>query len=137
MLLSIFSSKTKDRPGPRAALLGFAASFAIALLLLSVATEWLLQRYITPQDTQAAHLRLLAVADNADAASQLIDFLLGPSGQQYFANETFEYPLAAGEAPAGNVPAIDFSDVGGIAFETLGGGLEHTRTLIAEAGLDG
>lgn len=75
--------------------------------------------------------------DDADAASQLIDFLLGPSGQQYFASETFEYPLAAGEEPAGDIPPIDFTDVGGIAFETLGGGLEQTRTMIAEAGLDG
>ena len=75
--------------------------------------------------------------NDADAAARLIDFLLGPSGQQYFANETFEYPLATGEAPAGNVPAIDFADVGGIAFESLGGGLEQTRSLIAESGLDG
>lgn len=76
-------------------------------------------------------------SDDPDAAAQLIDFLLGSAGQQYFATETFEYPLAAGEAPAGNIPAIDFADVGGISFESLGGGLEQTRTLIAEAGLDG
>jgi iron(III) transport system substrate-binding protein len=76
-------------------------------------------------------------SDDVDAATQLIDFLLGSSGQQYFATETFEYPLAIGESPAANVPAIDFADVGGIAFEALGGGLERTREMIADAGFDG
>jgi iron(III) transport system substrate-binding protein len=78
-----------------------------------------------------------ADAAETDAATQLIDFLLSTTGQQYFATETFEYPLAFGEAPADNVPAIDFADVGGIAYESLGGGLEQTRALITAAGFDG
>ncbi len=78
-----------------------------------------------------------ADAARTEAATQLIDFLLSTTGQQYFATETFEYPLAFGEAPAGNVPAIDFADVGGIAYESLGGGLEQTRALITAAGFDG
>jgi len=76
-------------------------------------------------------------ADDVAAGAQLIDFLLSSSGQQYFATETFEYPLAAGEPPASDVPAIDFTDVGGIAYEELGGGLEQTRVLITDAGFDG
>ena len=76
-------------------------------------------------------------ADDVAAGAQLIDFLLSSTGQQYFATETFEYPLAADEAPAGGVPPIDFDDVGGIAYEELGGGLEQTRVLITEAGFDG
>ena len=76
-------------------------------------------------------------ADDLDAGTQLINFLLGSTGQQYFATETFEYPLAADQAPAGDVPPIDFTDVGGIAYETLGGGLEQTRVLITDAGFDG
>jgi iron(III) transport system substrate-binding protein len=83
---------------------------------------------------------ILADADDAGPAAQLIDFLLGSSGQQYFATETFEYPLAIGESPANNVPPIDFSNdisnAGGIAFEDLAGGLEATRALIAESGLE-
>ncbi len=78
-----------------------------------------------------------ANAADTDAATQLIDFLLGTTGQQYFATETFEYPLAFGESPAGNIPEIDFADVGGIAYESLGGGLEQTRALITAAGFDG
>ncbi len=75
--------------------------------------------------------------DRADVAAQLIAFLLGPEGQQYFATETFEYPLAAGRQPAPQIPPIDFADVGGIDFDQLGGGLGSTREMIADAGLEG
>lgn len=83
---------------------------------------------------------MLEGTDRSAVATQLIEFLLGSDGQQYFANETFEYPLALGEAPAPNIPPVDFgadiSNVGGIAFEDLAGGLEQTRTLIADSGLE-
>lgn len=71
------------------------------------------------------------------AAAALIEYLLGSNGQQYFATETFEYPLAAGEEPAGEVPAVEFGDAGSIDYEALGGGLARTREMIAEAGLEG
>ena len=80
---------------------------------------------------------ILEGTDVPDEAAQLIEYLLGSSGQQYFAAETFEYPLAIGEAPAGDVPVVEFGDVGAIDYEALGGGLEATRRMIADAGLDG
>jgi iron(III) transport system substrate-binding protein len=83
---------------------------------------------------------ILEGTDRASTASELIEFLLGADGQQYFATETYEYPLALGASPAANIPPIDFgadiSNVGGIAFEDLAGGLEQTRKLIAESGLE-
>ena len=83
---------------------------------------------------------ILEGTDRSSTASQLIEFLLGPDGQRYFATETYEYPLALGASPAPNIPPIDFgidiSNVGGIAFEDLAGGLEQTRTLIARSGLE-
>ncbi len=83
---------------------------------------------------------ILDGTDRADIATQLIEFLLGSTGQQYFASETYEYPLALGESPAPAIPSIDFgaqiANVGGIAFEDLAGGLEQTRTLIADSGLE-
>lgn len=75
--------------------------------------------------------------DVPDEAVQLINFLLASEGQQYFAEETFEYPLATGEQPAGGVPVVEFDDVSGIRYEDLGGGLEATREMIAAAGLEG
>ncbi|NNE12423.1 MAG: extracellular solute-binding protein, partial [Ilumatobacter sp.] len=75
--------------------------------------------------------------DVPEEAARLIEFLLAEEGQQYFAEETFEYPLAAGMQPAGDVPVVEFDDVSGIAYEELGGGLEATRDMIAAAGLEG
>lgn len=75
--------------------------------------------------------------DRPQVAAELIAFLLGDTGQQYFANETFEYPLAIGQAPAPVIPPIDFADVGSIDYDALGGGLASTRQMIADAGLEG
>jgi len=69
-----------------------------------------------------------------ELAEQFIEFLLQVESQRYFADETLEYPLAAGVEPAAGVevPAtIDFGE-----FDALGGGLERTLELIREAGLD-
>jgi iron(III) transport system substrate-binding protein len=79
----------------------------------------------------------LADSDRPRTAAALIDFLLSDSGQQYFAQETFEYPLAIGQQPAADVPPIEFSDVSGVDYEALGGDLSETRQMIADAGLEG
>lgn len=75
-------------------------------------------------------------AANPEAAAELIAFLLSESGQRYFADQTFEYPLATGMAPSGEVPPIDFADAD-IDVAGLGGGLTATRDMITGAGLEG
>lgn len=76
-------------------------------------------------------------SDNVTAASQLVEFLLQEDAQRYFADETFEYPLASGISPSGDLPPASFASVGGIDLTDLEGGLEGTRALIAAAGLEG
>jgi len=80
---------------------------------------------------------MLEGTDDPDLATALIDFLLSPAGQEYFADETFEYPLATGTEPSGDVPPIEFGDVSNFDYGRLGGGLEQTRQMIADAGLQG
>lgn len=80
---------------------------------------------------------ILNGTDRAAVAAQLIEFLLSPEGQQYFAAETFEYPLAIGEPPPANLPPLDFAALGAVPFEDLAGGLEQTRQMIADSGLEG
>jgi len=75
-------------------------------------------------------------SDQQELANQFIEFLLSPEGQQYFAEETFEYPLVPGTPTAGNVPTIEFDDVGSLDLDELEGGLERTREMIAGAGLE-
>ena len=71
-----------------------------------------------------AGVGILNTAQNTDAATQFIEFLLSQQGQQYFASETFEYPLA-GEGiempeillPLDEIatPEIDLSDLADLA----------------------
>ena len=76
---------------------------------------------------------LNGAAEDADAL-KFIDYLVGAEAQQYFVDETFEYPLIAGiEAPAGLPdldslvnPNLDLADL-----ETL----EETQTLLSTHGL--
>ena len=80
---------------------------------------------------------ILEGSDNPDEAAQLIEWLLAEDAQRYFADETFEYPLASGVEPSGDLPPAEFSNVGGLDLTALENGLEGTRSLIAQAGLEG
>ncbi|HEX5598871.1 MAG TPA: iron ABC transporter substrate-binding protein [Micromonosporaceae bacterium] len=81
-----------------------------------------------------AGVGVLSKAAKDPDAQAFIDYLLSPEAQQYFAEQTFEYPVVAGvPAPAGvpplselAVPQIDLNDL-----DTL----DATITLIKESGL--
>ncbi len=81
-----------------------------------------------------AGVGVLKGSKNAAAAQRLVDYLLTAEAQQYFANETFEYPLTAGVAtqpdllPLGqiNQPDIDLSNLAD---------LEGTLRLMREVGV--
>lgn len=75
-------------------------------------------------------------SEKVDEAAQLIDFLLSDEGQTYFADQTFEYPLVPGVPTSGNVPETEFGDIGSIDLDELEGGLERTRQMIADSGLE-
>lgn len=97
--------------------------------------------YYFPDDDPGSVLIVTAAAQlastqNVAAGVAFIEYLLGTDSQTYFAEETFEYPLLAGTEPSEQVPPATFGDVGSIDFDELGGGLEGTRSLIAEAGLE-
>ena len=76
----------------------------------------------------------VGIVNDSNAARSFVKYLLSPTGQQYFVDETSEYPLIAGiEAgvdltPLEKIPApeIDLSDLDS---------LEETLNLIREAGL--
>lgn len=50
---------------------------------------------------------ILETAPHRAAAEQFVRFLLSAEAQRYFAEKTFEYPLAAGVAPDPRLPALD------------------------------
>ena len=81
-----------------------------------------------------AGVGILSGSDNAPAAQALVDFLLSVEGQSYFAEKTFEYPVAAGVAQYAELPSlteiappsIDLSDLKSI---------EATQEMLSAAGL--
>src|SRR5690606_12525710 len=46
-------------------------------------------------------------SDAAEAANDLLRFLLEEEAQRYFAEETFEYPLVDGVEPAEGLPPLE------------------------------
>lgn len=78
---------------------------------------------------------VLEASDRPEEANELVRFLLDTEAQEYFADETFEYPLAAGvEAPAGLIP-LDELDVFTIDYSLLGADFQTTLDLIDASGL--
>jgi iron(III) transport system substrate-binding protein len=74
---------------------------------------------------------------NADAegAAAFVEFLLSAESQAYFANETFEYPLAAGVAANPDLPDLDALQTPALNLSDLAAVLDRATDLVAEAGL--
>lgn len=73
--------------------------------------------------------------DMPAAGREFIDFLLSREAQEYFANETFEYPLIGGVSPVDGLPALDELDAPDIDLSALAGLLGDATRLVTEAGL--
>ncbi|MFQ4146393.1 iron ABC transporter substrate-binding protein [Chlorogloeopsis sp. ULAP02] len=54
-----------------------------------------------------AGVAILNTAKHPNIAQRFVEFLLSKNGQDYFANKTFEYPLASGVVPKGNLKSLD------------------------------
>jgi iron(III) transport system substrate-binding protein len=79
---------------------------------------------------------VLASSDRQEDAARFIAFLLAKESQEYFAEETFEYPLAAGVPAAEGVPPLSsLRPPSGEQADELGD-IEATGKMIAEAGLN-
>ena len=81
-----------------------------------------------------AGIGLIEGADDADAALAFVDYLLSDVAQEYFASQTFEYPLIEGvAAPEGLVPLSEIAhpdiELGDLAD------LHGTLELLSEVGL--
>ena len=78
---------------------------------------------------------ILETSDNKDAAKRFLKFLLSKEGQQYFASETFEYPLVDGiRAERGLIPLSEINKPSvnlGVDLKDLKG----TQRLLRETGI--
>jgi len=78
---------------------------------------------------------VLDTADDPEQAEQLIEYLLSKRAQEFYADESFEYPLARGVPPAGDKPPLSSITSPTLDLSSLGDGLVRTRELITDAGL--
>jgi iron(III) transport system substrate-binding protein len=80
---------------------------------------------------------ILDTAGERADAERFIEFLLSKKAQRYYADETLEYPLAAGVKPAiTDLPPLDEVVSPDVDLSSLGGGLERTKELIEQSGLE-
>ena len=78
---------------------------------------------------------IVAGSDQMDAAGEFIEFLLGADAQQYFADETFEYPLSADVQPNEALPPLEELNPPSLDLSDLAEVLDRATDLVAEAGL--
>lgn len=83
----------------------------------------------------AAGVGILKTTDNEAEAQRFVRFLLSRTGQQYFRNETFEYPLTAGLTPPDDTPPLDEVVGPDVELDALGDELDRTLKLLDEVGL--
>lgn len=77
---------------------------------------------------------VLDTSDQPEVAQRLVDFLLSEEAQRYFAEETLEYPLAAGVAPVEGLFPLDEVVSARVDLRELGS-LDRSIELIDESGL--
>lgn len=77
---------------------------------------------------------ILTTASNAEAAEELLRFLLSEEGQLYFAEETFEYPLVAGVATDPSLVPLDEIQTPDIDLSDLDD-LQGTLEMMTEVGV--
>ena len=79
---------------------------------------------------------VLSTTDDPDLADRLVEFMLSEAAQRFYSEKTFEYPLAAGVEASSGLPPLANIGVATYDFDRLGGGLERTKELIDESGLE-
>lgn len=81
-----------------------------------------------------AGVGILKSSEHRDDALAFVEYLVGPEGQQFFADETFEYPLVADVDAADGLPPLESLDPPQVDLSDLDS-LERTQELLAETGL--
>jgi len=77
---------------------------------------------------------ILASSENQDAALKLVEFLLSEVGQQYFASQTFEYPVVQGVTTDPALVPLSEIDAPAIELRELAD-LEGTLDLLRDVGV--
>jgi len=96
--------------------------------------------YFFPEPTAGslvmpAGVGILRTTDNREAAETFVAFLLSERSQQYFASETFEYPLLPGVSANNALPPIGDVPTPEVDLSELATVLDLATDLVTQAGL--
>lgn len=79
---------------------------------------------------------MLNTAQNPENALRFIEFLLSIPGQQYFASQTFEYPLVEGVQTVASLPSLAELDAVAVDIDLIDlADLAGTQALLTELGI--
>jgi iron(III) transport system substrate-binding protein len=81
-----------------------------------------------------AGIGILNTAKHPKEAQKFVDFLLNQEAQKYFATETYEYPLAKGVKPVGQLKSLDTVKSPKVDLSNLND-LQGTLKLLEETGV--
>jgi iron(III) transport system substrate-binding protein len=81
-----------------------------------------------------AGVGILGSAEHTDEANEFVDFLLSTEAQTYFAEETYEIPVADGVQPVDGVPTLDQVTLATVNLNELDD-LAGTLALLTELGI--
>ena len=118
---------------------GFVNHYYLHRFLAEEGPDFGARNYYTPANdpgslVMAAGAGILESSDAREEAERLLTFLLGLTAQQYFANQTHEFPLNPSVSAAAALP--DLEEIGGRFSINLGtlSDIEGTQTLLREVG---
>jgi iron(III) transport system substrate-binding protein len=99
------------------------------------------ENYYFPEGDYGSTLLVTAASivegtDQTEDAEALVEFLLSAEAQEYFSEETFEYPLASGVEPDPALPPFEDISATRVDLSELGGGLSATTEMIDASGLN-
>jgi iron(III) transport system substrate-binding protein len=78
---------------------------------------------------------ITATSTRTEQAEEFVRFLLSESSQEYFADQTYEFPLVSGVDTAGGLPPLAELPVRRLDLDTLGGELTSSIEMIRESGI--
>lgn len=81
-----------------------------------------------------AAVGVLKASKHVETARRFVDFMLAKEAQEFFAQETFEYPLSAGVQPAGELPTLASLDPPRLDPDQLAD-LQGTLSLLRSTGV--
>jgi len=120
---------------------GFVNHYYLYRFLTSQGEDFAARNYFLPSGGPGSLIMvsgtgILENADNAENAQRFVDFLLSLPAQQYFAAQTFEYPLIEGVNTVSNLPPLE--ELNAVAIDMPLGDLadlQGTQDLLIDLGI--